>query len=68
VQVTMIYMTRDSSATSDEFNNENLAIFMFANEVSFRNGFVPICIDWVSKYNVRNEIQMTVNLLNYKIY
>lgn len=35
------------------------------NKVSFGNSFAPVCIDWYSKYDMKNEAQLKVYLFYY---
>ncbi|XP_060871436.1 uncharacterized protein LOC132945689 [Metopolophium dirhodum] len=35
-------------------NTQDLAVIVLANKISFSNVVTPVCIDWHSKYNVRN--------------
>ncbi|XP_060874108.1 uncharacterized protein LOC132947887 isoform X2 [Metopolophium dirhodum] len=44
----------------------NIIVFVLANKFSFDNGFMPICIDWFNKYDLRKKDQMTFILTNKK--
>jgi len=50
----------------DDFNGlyaEDIAIIILVNKVSFNNRIAPVCIDWYSKYRIRNGDQGKVNML-----
>ncbi|CAI6345677.1 unnamed protein product [Macrosiphum euphorbiae] len=49
----MIYFAEDYNI-SIESNADDLAVIVLADKISFRNGVLPICVDWYSKYSLQN--------------
>jgi len=58
----MIYFAEDYNI-SIASNADDLAVIVLADNISFRNGVSPICIDWYSKYSIQNPPLVQVNLL-----
>lgn len=60
----MIYMVGDYNKNYNS-KSPDLSVLVLANKISFGYGYEPICIDWHSKYNVRNEAQIKVHIMLY---
>ncbi|XP_029342388.1 uncharacterized protein LOC115033024 isoform X1 [Acyrthosiphon pisum] len=52
----MVYLNKGFNGL-DGLYADDIAVIVLANKVSFSNGVVPVCIDWKSKYNVKNGDQ-----------
>lgn len=66
----MIYSPEDGyKYIMNNYARNTIAVIVLANKLPLSNGFgfTPICIDWLSKYDMRKEIQMRVHLFNYII-
>jgi len=64
VQAKMIYVFNEHRYfLRYEIVAQHLAVIVLADKISFSNGVTPVCIDWYSKYKVRNGTYGKVNLL-----
>lgn len=61
MQVIMIYLNEDYYPTG----RFKFAVLVLENKVSFGDSFAPVCIDWYTKYDMKNEAQLKVYLFYY---
>jgi len=58
----MIYVAEGYNYVNDGLQNDDISVLVLANKVLFNNGITPVCIDWHSKYNIKDRAQGQVNL------
>ncbi|KAL4112655.1 hypothetical protein QTP88_016402 [Uroleucon formosanum] len=63
INVIMIYLNEDYYPTG----RFKFAVLVLENKVSFGDSFAPVCIDWYTKYDMKNEAQLKfIDLLKNK--
>ncbi|XP_008181131.2 uncharacterized protein LOC100573239 [Acyrthosiphon pisum] len=71
IDVSAVYLPigfNHTRAINADLKIVNIIVFVLANKFSFDNGFIPICIDWFGKYDLRKKAQMTFIVANEELY